>query len=38
MALQSGDTSVATPAPQQACAPNADGFGNSDIYAFTTAP
>jgi hypothetical protein len=38
MALRTGDTSVARPAPQQACAPNANGFGNSDIYAFTTAP
>jgi hypothetical protein len=38
MALRTGDTSVAIPAPQQNCAPNANGFGNSDIYAFTTAP
>jgi hypothetical protein len=38
MALRTGDTSVATPAPQQDCAPNANGFGNSDIYAFTSAP
>jgi hypothetical protein len=29
MAIRTGDTSVARPAPQQDCAPN---FGNSDIY------
>jgi hypothetical protein len=34
-ALETGDTSVPRPAPQQNCAPN---FGNSDIYSFTTAP
>ena len=38
MALRTGDTSVARPAPQQDCAPNANGFGNSDIYAFTSVP
>jgi hypothetical protein len=32
--LQNGSP-IATPAPQQACLP---GFGNSDIFAFTTAP
>jgi hypothetical protein len=34
MSLRNG-TTVARPAPQQDCQPN---FGNSDIYAFTTAP
>jgi hypothetical protein len=29
MTLQNGDTTVAAPAPQQACPPN---FGNTDIY------
>jgi hypothetical protein len=34
-AIATGDTTVPRPAPQQNCAPN---FGNSDIFAFTTAP
>ena len=34
-AIAIGDTTVPRPAPQQNCAPN---FGNSDIFAFTTAP
>ena len=35
MALRTGDTTVARPAPQQDCPAT---FGNSDIWSFTTAP
>ena len=34
-ALDANNNPIARPAPQQACAPT---FGNSDIFAFTTAP